>query len=89
MGQLISAQEEASTHIARELDDDFGQRLGSLVMQASVLEKRLATDERALQRLRKTTSSLGALAEDCQKLSRRMHSSILERVGLEAPSRAV
>ena len=46
--QLISAQEEASKQLARELHDDFSQRLAGLLMEVSVLEQKLPSSANGL-----------------------------------------
>jgi PAS domain S-box-containing protein len=84
-GRLISAQEEERNRIARELHDDFSQRLALLSIELGQLSKRLSqsqSDERAsvLQMLAGTKE----ISSDLHALSHQLHSSKLEHVGLAA-----
>jgi PAS domain S-box-containing protein len=66
--RLLQAQEEERLRIARELHDDFGQRLAVISMQ--------------LQGTGKVLDEVRELAFDLQSLSHRLHSSSLEHFGL-------
>jgi PAS domain S-box-containing protein len=82
-GRLITAQEEERSRIARELHDDFSQRLALLAIGLGQHWKRLSksdTEERAsvLELLR----AINEIASDIHALSRELHSSKLEHVGL-------
>jgi PAS domain S-box-containing protein len=82
-GRLIHAQEEERTRIARELHDDFSQRLGLVSIGLGQLWKMLpksGVEERGrVQELLKGTKELSA---DIHSLSHQLHSSRLEHVGL-------
>jgi PAS domain S-box-containing protein len=82
-GRLISAQEEERARIARELHDDFSQRLALLGIGLGQLWKKLppeGAEERAsvLDMLRGTKE----MSADIHSLSHQLHSSKLEHVGL-------
>ena len=80
-GRLISAQEEERSRIARDLHDDFSQRLALLGIGLGQLWKNLsASGERAavLDMLRQTRE----MSSDMHSLSHQLHSSKLEHVGL-------
>jgi PAS domain S-box-containing protein len=82
-GRLISAQEEERSRIARDLHDDFSQRLALLGIGLGQLWKNLPgseTGERAsvLDMLRQTRE----MSSDMHSLSHQLHSSKLEHVGL-------
>jgi PAS domain S-box-containing protein len=82
-GRLISAQEEERNRIARELHDDFSQRLALVGIGLGQLWKRLPStksEERAsvMQLLEGTKE----LCSDLHALSHQLHSSKLEHVGL-------
>jgi signal transduction histidine kinase len=82
-GRLINAQEQERSRLARELHDDFSQRLAMLALEFEGAEKMIqesATRE-ALHRLFNQLSELGA---DLHSLSHRLHSSTLETLGLTA-----
>ncbi|MGB9449633.1 MAG: PAS domain S-box protein [Candidatus Acidiferrum sp.] len=82
-GRLISAQEEERARIARELHDDFSQRLALLGIELGQLWKKLsqneAEDRRCVQKMLKETKELST---DLHTLSHELHSSKLEYVGL-------
>jgi PAS domain S-box-containing protein len=86
--RLIEAQEQERTRIARDLHDDFGQRLALLTIELELLQQYspdLPAEVRCrIGDLRKQTSKI---ATDIQSLSHRLHSSKLEYVGLAAALR--
>lgn len=89
-GRLITAQEEERTRIARELHDDFSQRLA---MQSIGLEQLCGkfspteVEGRAtVQQLLKRTQEISF---DLHSLSHQLHSSRLEHVGLGSALRGL
>ncbi len=82
-GRLITAQEQERTRIARELHDDFSQRLALQGIGLAQLWKKLPeteVEERAkVQELMKRTQEISS---DMHSLSHQLHSSKLEHVGL-------
>jgi PAS domain S-box-containing protein len=82
-GRLITAQEEERTRIARELHDDFTQRLALQGIGLTQVWKKLAeseTEGRAkIQDLMKENREI---LSDMHVLSHQLHSSRLEHVGL-------
>jgi PAS domain S-box-containing protein len=87
-GRLITAQEEERSRIARELHDDFSQRLALLGIGLGQLWKKLPVEGTAerdsiLEMLRRTKE----ISSDLHSLSHQLHSSKLEHVGL-APALA-
>ena len=83
-GRLLSAQEEERRRLAREIHDDLSQRLAGLASKSGYLEQALLRDE-ALesQQLAEIHSELIKLATDVRTLSRGLHPSMLEHLGLE------
>jgi PAS domain S-box-containing protein len=82
--QLISAREEESKRLARELHDAFGQKLAVLNLQVSELESLLsAKSDAAVEKLRPLREGIGNLAQDIQQLSRLLHPAVLRELGLE------
>jgi signal transduction histidine kinase len=82
-GSLIAAQEQERHRIARELHDDYNQRLAMLAIDL----ERLAENDRnasfeASQRLRQLSDRASELGVDLHSLSHRLHSSTLESLGL-------
>jgi signal transduction histidine kinase len=80
--RLIHAQEEERRRIAREMHDDWTQRLALLSIDMAKLEKHLGAPEGALPLLRAMQEQLVGLSEDVHALSRQLHPSILDDLGL-------
>jgi signal transduction histidine kinase len=80
--RLLNAQEEERRRIAREMHDDWTQRLAVLSIDIAKLEKHLGAPEKALPLLRTMQEQLVALSEDVHALSRQLHPSILDDLGL-------
>ena len=82
-GRLLTAQEDERRRLAREMHDDLTQRLAGIAMQAGRLTRLLPPQS---QEIRKLTRDIGAalsqLSTDVHALSRRLHPSILEDLGL-------
>jgi PAS domain S-box-containing protein len=86
-GRLILGQEEERRRLARELHDDLSQRLAALAIEIGKLETRVEGGTEAIrQDLRGLRDQTIRIAADVHNLSRRLHPSILEDLGL---SRAV
>ena len=82
-GRLIAAQEEERGRIARELHDDFSQRLALLGIGLSRLWKKRPESE-AEERIivRELWTRNQEISSDVHRLSHQLHSSKLEHVGL-------
>jgi signal transduction histidine kinase len=80
--RLLHAQEEERRRIAREMHDDWTQRLAVLGIDLARLEKQLGTPETALPLVRTMQEQLVTLSEDMHALSRQLHPSILDDLGL-------
>ncbi len=81
--RLISAHEEERRSLARELHDDLSQRLAALAIQAGRMEQQAvnnhAPDARACSLLK---DRIIAISNDVHSLSRQLHPSILDDLGL-------
>ena len=87
--QLISAREEESKRLARELHDVFSQRLAVLGMETAAVEQKFAcADPACCKILHDIGEEIGNLARDVHHLSRDLHPSILDDLGLTAALRA-
>jgi PAS domain S-box-containing protein len=87
-GKLIEAQEQERRRIARELHDDFNQRLAALAVELETLERRPdAFPEPVVQQLTAVRDHVGQLSDDLHNLAYRLHPSLLEHVGLECAVR--
>jgi len=82
-GLLINAQEMERSRLASELHDDFSQRLALLALElenaSEALPDSSAATKRKLHELLNSASELGA---DLHTVSRRLHPSTLESLGL-------
>jgi signal transduction histidine kinase len=82
-GLLIGAQEQERGRVARELHDDFSQRLALLTFGleavAETIPKSPAEADRQVHDLLNSTSEI---SQDLHTLSHRLHSSTLENLGL-------
>lgn len=82
-GRLIAAQEEERGRIARELHDDFSQRLALLGIGLSRLwKKRPESEEEERTLVRELWNRIQEISSDVHRLSHQLHSSKLEHVGL-------
>jgi PAS domain S-box-containing protein len=82
-GKLLSAQEEERRRLARELHDDLSQRLAVLAIEAGNLEQQLeSTGAGVPEQLRAMKEQAVQLSSDVHDISRQLHPSILEDLGL-------
>jgi signal transduction histidine kinase len=88
-GQLIEAQEQERSRIARDLHDDICQRLALLAMEIGRANRTssgsLATTDQNLDNIRKHCSEIAC---DVQSLSHQLHSSTLDYLGVVAAIKA-
>lgn len=80
--KLLHAQEEERRRIAREMHDDWTQRLAVLGIDIAKVEKHIHSPEKALPLLHTMQTQLVKLSEDVHALSRQLHPSILDDLGL-------
>jgi signal transduction histidine kinase len=86
MKRLISVEDEERRRIARELHDETGQSLTALLVGLRAIEERtqlpeLAADARRLRAIAAQT------VDDIGRLSRGLHPSVLDDLGLHAAAR--
>ena len=87
-GRLIEVQEEECRRIAREIHDDYNQRLAVLAIDLEDLAENIGhPDAEASQRLHELWNRVCELGADLHVLSHRLHSSTLENLGLIAGTR--
>jgi len=82
-GRLFNAQEEERSRIARELHDDFSQRLALQSIELGQLSSKLPESAERTSVL-KMWNDTCELTADLHSLSHQLHSSKLEHVGLES-----
>lgn len=80
--QLIGAQESERARLARELHDDITQRLAVLAIDAGRIERVGVGIDDVVGTMRGVREGLVRLSEDVHALSYRLHSSLLEDLGL-------
>jgi PAS domain S-box-containing protein len=81
--RLIEAQEQERTRIARELHDDFSQRMALLAIELDLHKKDIpglyGDALKRIDSLRKHTQEIGS---DIQALSHKLHASTLDHLGI-------
>jgi PAS domain S-box-containing protein len=88
-GRMITAKEEENRRLSRELHDVISQRLAVLGMEVSAVEQQFAIASPLIShRLRSIGEEVGTLAQDIHRLSRQLHPSIVDHLGLVAALRA-
>jgi len=85
--RLIGAHEEERALLARELHDDFSQRLAALAIDVGRAEG-AASDTSHAQTMRTIREGLVRLSEDIHALAYQLHPSVLEELGLAEALRA-
>lgn len=81
-GRLIRAQEEERCRIARELHDDFNQRLALLAIGLERLGQTFAGQTTAVAQVSELCRLTQDIASDVHRLSHQLHSAKLEHLGL-------
>jgi PAS domain S-box-containing protein len=81
--KLLSAQEAERARIARELHDDIAQRLAFLNVEVDKLEmKNESLPKPVRETLRQIGRDIGGISSDIQMISRRLHPTTLDVLGL-------
>jgi signal transduction histidine kinase len=84
-GKLMEVQEQERSRIARDLHDDVSQRMSFLAMDTARVRQMLADGAAEAQAALGTLyDQLVALGRDVQGISRRLHTSKVEYLGLAA-----
>ena len=85
-GQLIAGKEEELCRLSRELHDDMSQRLAVLAIEAGKLELELTAAKRLppepSERIGHIKEQLIKVSEDVHRISRQLHPTILDDLGL-------
>ncbi len=82
-GKLIEAQEQERTRIARELHDDFSQRLAILNIGLTQLSEAFPqSDAKGRAKVQEMLTGTKELSSDLHALAYQLHSSRLDYVGL-------
>jgi signal transduction histidine kinase len=86
-GRLINAQELERTHLAREIHDDFCQKVALLSIEMDSLASG-TIDPLARKRLSELREKVNGIGEELHTLSHRLHSSKLDVLGLAVSVRS-
>jgi PAS domain S-box-containing protein len=81
-GRLIRAQEEERSRIARELHDDFNQRLALLSIGLERLAETLPAESTGASQVTDLCRLTHEIASDVHRLSHQLHPAKLEHLGL-------
>jgi signal transduction histidine kinase len=82
-GMLINAQEAERSRLAAELHDDFSQRLALLSLGLETAAEMIPqSPQEASSQLHRLLDSASEIGADLHTLSRRLHPSTLENLGL-------
>ena len=80
---LITAQEEERRRLARELHDDFQQRLALLEIGLSALRQNLPENPMQTRtELNRLERQVGAVSNEIRRVSHQLHPAILDNLGL-------
>ena len=82
-GRLINAQEQERSRLARELHDDFSQRLAMIVADLALAEE-MVKEPKVREELHRLCSEIDEIGTDLRSVSHGLHSSTLEVLGLTA-----
>ncbi|MGE5359286.1 MAG: PAS domain S-box protein [Bacteroidales bacterium] len=88
-GRLIDAQETERARVARELHDDFSQRLALLAVNLDLLRQSLGPDDTARSAVDSLHAQVEALAKDVRRMSHDLHPARLEQLGLASALRGL
>ena len=86
-GKLISGKEEELRRLSRELHDDLTQRLAAIAIEAGKMELQMsaitpAMPERFIKMISHVKEQLISVSEDVHRISRQLHPSIIDDLGL-------
>ena len=81
--RLLKIEEGEHRRLARELHDDFTQKVGLMCFELDTLAKGLPEDrDQIAARLKSIEIQLGQLSEDLHSIAHQIHPSILDDLGL-------
>ena len=86
--RLIEAQEQERTRIARELHDDFSQRMAILAIELDLLKKGIPSlHGNVLNRMDRLREQVREMGSDIQALSHELHCAALDHLGVAVAMR--
>ena len=81
-GRLIAAQEEERRRVARELHDDFNQRLAVLSLELEQLGRKIQKPPGLRETVKRLQAQAQEIAAEIHRLSYKLHPAKLDHVGL-------
>lgn len=81
-GRLIAAQEEERRRVARELHDDFNQRLAVLSVELEQVRQKIKEPLELRRTLQRLQAQAQEIAAEIHRLSYKLHPSKLDHLGL-------
>ena len=88
-GRLIAAQEEERSRVARELHDDFNQRLAILSIELQQLGKRFGRSPKLHAKIKSLQTQAQEITTEIHRLSYKLHPSKLDHLGLSVALRGL
>ena len=82
--QLVTAQEQERSRIARELHDQMGQHVAALMIGLKALEGDFRDAAAASRRLRRAHDLAGEIGRDLHRIARELRPTALDDLGLRA-----
>jgi PAS domain S-box-containing protein len=79
---LLSTEEEQHRNLARELHEDFNQRLASFSLDLAKIQQTYPGSLELQKKIETVESRLGALSDDIRRLAHRLHPPALELLGV-------
>jgi PAS domain S-box-containing protein len=87
---LVTAQEDERRRIARELHDDILQRLARFQIELDILRRRPPDDPaESSNSMQSLAQQITEISGDLRRLSHRLHSGVIEDLGLEVGLRSL
>jgi signal transduction histidine kinase len=81
-GKILTAQEDERRYLAQEMHDDLSQRLAAAAIEAGHLEQKFQAVPKGRDKAGSLKGKLIAICDDVHRLSRQIHSAILDDFGL-------
>lgn len=80
--KLMTAREDSSRRLARELHDSLGQRLALISMLAARIDIDSSLDEKSSEGLKRIQAEMSRLSGDVHDIATQLHPRIIEDLGL-------
>jgi PAS domain S-box-containing protein len=80
--RLLSMEQEVRQHVARDLQDEFSQRITTLIWELSALEQRSDLAPDFMAKLHEVKQRISHMGVDLHHLGQRLHSGFLEHCEL-------